>query len=111
MLKITTLFLGLTLLLTGCTAKKPTALVSVTGGFEDVSGVMNNLSCYCGNGGYITIKNNEKIAVCFENNEKVTCTNITANGFYENKKINPGKISQCSAGEMKYLKVSSYKCN
>jgi hypothetical protein len=72
---------------------------------------MNTLSCYCGNGAYIIVGDGKKEAVCFEDNSKINCENITVNGFYENKKINPNKTNPCPAGEMEYLKVSSYKCN
>lgn len=112
MQKITTLLLvGLVLILAGCTTKKPSDHISITGEFESVRGVMNNLSCYCANGAYIIVGDSEKVPICFEDDTEINCKNITVDGFYENKTINPSQNNPCPAGEMKYLKASSYKCN
>jgi hypothetical protein len=112
MKKIITLALTVGILfLSGCTTKQQSNVISVTGEFKSVAGIMDNLSCYCGSGGYITTKDDERVPICFKGGLKINCTNITVNGFYESKKINPGKMSQCPAGEMKYLKASSYNCN
>lgn len=78
---------------------------TVTGSFRSVSGVMNELSCYCSNGGYVTTVDGEEVAVCF--NEPVeSCDKITVTGYKTSKKIESN--GSCPGGIMSFLKVQSY---
>lgn len=109
-------------LLTACstTNKKPETtavatpteqMLTFTGTYESKQGVMTPLSCYCGNGGYLTPKDEKRIAICFEgNNDWMTCKNMTITGFYKTIKNNPEPTSPCPKGEMTYLKVVTFKC-
>ena len=104
-------FLVLSVCFTACKSKKDTAgKETLTGDFRSVQGVMNPLSCYCSNGGYVTLAEGRKVAVCFENKEKVSCSKITVTGTYITKTIKPDPASPCPAGTMTIFQVSSYSC-
>ncbi|MDD5567356.1 MAG: hypothetical protein PHH01_04135 [Patescibacteria group bacterium] len=109
------------LLLSGCSYKKSEQqplpseqdkLSSLSGIFRSVKGVMDPLSCYCLNSGYLITKDNKEVPVCFEDNDKdIQCNQITITGDYETKKINPESTNPCPAGEMTYFNALSYSCN
>ncbi len=82
----------------------------LNGSFRSVQGVMDNLSCYCSNGGYVTTMENKKIGICFDESSEFTCKNIQVKGYYRKKMINPEKYSPCPAGERNLFYVTSYKC-
>lgn len=86
----------------------PTPVVeqrTVTGKFRSVSGVMNELSCYCSNGGYVTAEDGVVTAVCFDE-EVQSCDKITVTGYMTSRKIDDN--GPCPAGIMGFLKVQSY---
>jgi hypothetical protein len=119
MQKITALlFLSLALLISSCKNRQsapsstPAAeIVTVTGTFKSVQGVMDPLSCYASNGGYVTQSNGERVAVSFTTESEITCASIEVKGNYITKTISSNPNSPCPAGTMKMLEVESYTCN
>jgi len=84
---------------------------TLTGNFQSLMGVMNNLSCYCYNTGYLTLDEETKIAVCFKDvEEKIRCTRLKVIGSYENVAVDPDPQSPCSEGTRKIFMVKSYEC-
>jgi hypothetical protein len=80
---------------------------TITGSFRSVSGVMNELSCYCSNGGYVTTEDGSEVAVCFNADEEVpSCDKITVTGYMTSKKIESNGV--CPGGMMGFLKVQTY---
>lgn len=84
--------------------------VTVTGEFRSVQGVMDPLSCYASNGGYITQANGERVAVSFKGEEAITCKSISVTGTYTTKTVKAEPNNPCAAGEMKILEVETYSC-
>ncbi|MCP4442978.1 MAG: hypothetical protein GY810_29070 [Aureispira sp.] len=84
----------------------------VTGTFRSVSGVMNELSCHCSDGGYVKTEEGESVAVCFKKTgmPEGDCATIEVEGTYKNSKNNPEPTSPCPKGEMQILMVSKYTC-
>lgn len=118
------LLLGLifsVLLFSGCLNKKsesqplvsePNDSFSLSGSYRSVQGVMDGLSCYCFNAGYLTLENGRSVAVCFEDEElNVSCDKVAVEGKYKTEKINFEETSPCPDGEMTYFNAVSYKCN
>ena len=84
---------------------------TITGDFRSIQGVMDELSCYCFNGGYVTLESGEETAVCFDKDAEVKgCNQIKLSGILEEKTINPEKTSPCTAGDMTILEVTAYEC-
>ena len=80
---------------------------TITGSFRSMSGVMNELSCYCSNGGYVETADGIEIAVCFKSEEVVpSCDKITVTGYMTSKSIQSN--GACPAGIMGFLKVQEY---
>jgi hypothetical protein len=93
--------------------------VTIEGDFRSVSGVMNSLSCYCSDGGYVTTAAGDRIAVCFEKDEfqtakhasdKFSCERIRVTGVYKNANRESGENDPCPGGTMRYLAVTKFKC-
>jgi hypothetical protein len=83
----------------------------ISGNYQSVLGVMDYLSCFCFNAGYLTTVDNDRVPLCFqEGEEDVNCTTIHAKGYYQSKKINPEPTNTCLAGEMTLFYVSSHEC-
>ena len=81
--------------------------ITVEGSFRSVNGVMDKLSCYTSNGGYIKTEDGERIAVSFKENEVVSsCERITVTGYMTSRRIESN--GPCSEGIMSFLKVQSY---
>jgi ABC-type oligopeptide transport system substrate-binding subunit len=78
---------------------------TVTGKFRSVSGVMDKLSCYCSNGGYVTSEDGVVTAVCFDEAVE-SCDKITVTGYMTSRKIE--KNGSCPEGIMGFLKAQSY---
>lgn len=79
----------------------------VTGAFRSVKGVMDPLSCYCSNGGYVESPAGETLAVCFDNSENISSTDyIYIEGVMTTRTIDSN--GPCPAGTMSYLVVESY---
>lgn len=81
------------------------------GEFKSTQGVKTELSCYCGNGGYLTTETGETISICFD---AITlssdCNAIEVKGTYIMKSNDPEPSNPCSKGTMKIFKVQSYQC-
>lgn len=81
--------------------------ITVTGSFRSVKGVMDKLSCYTSNGGYIKTAEGKTVAVSFKDSENVSsCDKITVTGFMTSRNIESN--GSCPAGMMGFLKVQSY---
>jgi hypothetical protein len=84
---------------------------SLKGTYKSVIGVMDLLSCYCLNGGYLTTQDGKEIPICFENiEEEIECNYLVVEGNYITKKIDPDSTNPCPAGEMTLFYVTSYEC-
>jgi hypothetical protein len=108
-------FFVLTVLMFHCKSSSKTQVKSetFTGKFQSVKGVMNELSCYCYDAGYLTTSDGNRIAVCFEKttSDSINCfENLTVSGIFENVKRESSQNDPCPAGEMTILKVTEYKC-
>ncbi len=80
---------------------------TITGSFRSVQGVMNELSCYCSNGGYVKTADGTEVAVCFKSEVVVpSCDKITVTGYMTSKSIQSN--GACPAGIMGFLKVQEY---
>jgi hypothetical protein len=85
-------------------------MVQLSGNFSSKKGVMDVLSCHCYNGGYLTDGSGKRVAVCFDDNQNIACTNLTLTGFYTTHTNKPEPTSPCKAGELAYFKVVSFTC-
>ncbi|XOV66415.1 MAG: hypothetical protein ACFHU9_12385 [Fluviicola sp.] len=79
----------------------------IVGAFRSVKGVMDPLSCYCDNGGYVDSPAGETLPVCFDDNQNVQSTDYI---YIEGTMIIQSIESNgaCPAGTMNYLEVESY---
>lgn len=86
--------------------------LTLIGTFESRRGVMDPLSCFCYNCGYLTTAKGEKIAVCITD-EGVTldCKNVVCKGKYVTVKKDKETNGVCAGGTMTYFEASSVKCN
>lgn len=81
--------------------------ITVTGSFKSVKGVMDELSCYTSNGGYIKTADGTIIKVSFKENEAVfSCDKITVTGYMTSKSIEAN--GSCPEGMIGFLRVQSY---
>ena len=77
------------------------------GAYRSVQGVMDPLSCYCSNGGYVDSPTGETVAVCFDNNQNVGNTDyFFIEGVMTTRTIDSN--GPCPAGTMSYLVAESY---
>ena len=84
---------------------------TITGTFRSIKGVMNNLSCYCYNGGFVTTAEGTEISICLPNeNAEIDCKTVELTGHYETITIEPDGNSPCPAGELEVFMVSSFEC-
>lgn len=84
---------------------------TISGSFRSLKGVMNPLSCYCYNCGYITTVDGEKVAVCFTNDDlDVNCSNIKVTGVYATRSVKGDDGGACPAGQQKVLETKSFTC-
>lgn len=80
---------------------------TITGSFRSVKGVMDKLSCYTSNGGYIKLTDGTTMAVSFNDSEDVlNCDKITVTGYMTSRNIDSN--GSCPAGMMGFLKIQSY---
>lgn len=82
-----------------------------TGNYRSVMGVMNSLSCYCYNGGYLTYGENEKLKICFDEMKitKVRNAFITVKGHFEEITHESTPMDPCPEGTEQIFVVESYK--
>jgi hypothetical protein len=81
------------------------------GSFRSTKGVMQVLSCYCFNGGYLVDKFGKLTPICFENSDvDISCDKITILGHYKTIKNKAEPTSVCKAGEMTYFNVVKFQC-
>ncbi len=80
------------------------------GEFHSMRGVMNPLSCYCYNGGYL-MEDGQRIPLCFDKGEmEVECRKVKVQGFYKTIKVDANPQSPCPAGSRKVFMVQTYEC-
>jgi len=88
--------------------------ITLIGNYESLKGVMNEVSCYCYNVGYLTTNDNSKIVLCFDelkDVDKVNCSSkLTVTGYYKTKKITSSLNNPCPSGEMEIFIVTSFSC-
>jgi hypothetical protein len=103
----------------GGKGKPKKASVTIEGEFRSVHAVMNPLSCYCNDGGYVTTASGDEIAVCFEKGQfqagkgggdKSECDRIQVTGTYKTEVRKSGENDPCPDGTMQYLSVTKFKC-
>ncbi len=81
---------------------------TVVGSYRSVKGVMDKLSCYCSNGGYVSGPSGEVVAVSFDDNLDIpSCDNIRVTGHMTSKQIDSN--GACPAGTMSFMVVESYE--
>jgi len=94
--------------------EKTEKLITLVGTYESLQGVMNDISCYGYNIGYLTTKDNE-IVICFDemkNVDKVVCDKkLTVKGNYKTVKVEENFNSPCPAGEREIFMVSEFSCD
>lgn len=78
---------------------------TITGSLRSMTGVMDELSCYCDNGGYVITADGTITAVCFDE-EVESCDKITVTGYLTSKSIQAH--GSCPEGMLGFLKVQSY---
>ena len=107
MKKILFIFLIALVATFGCSQNTQT----YTGNYRSIMGVMNSLSCYCYNGGYLTTDSNEKIEISFDEMEidKVKSGRITVTGHFEEITHESQEMDPCPAGTKTIFIVESYK--
>lgn len=106
------------MLVTGCAGKTKSAssddtkneTVTLTGDYKSMRGVMNPVSCYCGNGGYLNTESGEQTPLCFSDDAKPDCKKIKVTGVYKTVTVTPDPNSPCPGGQMRLLQVTSFTC-
>lgn len=83
-----------------------------TGDYQSSKGVMTPLSCYCSDGGTLTVSEDEKIKVCFDGlkEKPEDCQKITVTGHYETLANDPEETSPCPKGTMQVFVVEKFTC-
>jgi len=82
------------------------------GTFKSVKGVMDPLSCYCYNSGYLTTDSGEIIPICFNNEDiDIKCDRIKVTGVYMVIVLEENLQTPCPAGSKNIFMVESYECN
>jgi hypothetical protein len=80
---------------------------TITGSYRSVNGVMDNLSCYCSNGGYVKTANGTEIEVCFKSEDLVpSCDKLTVTGYMTSKSIESNGV--CPSGMQAFIRVQEY---
>ncbi|HLP54580.1 MAG TPA: hypothetical protein VK151_06115 [Fluviicola sp.] len=84
---------------------------TLTGTYQSKRGVMTPLSCYCSNGGILTVGENE-VKICFDKlgKEPQDCKTIIVTGHYETLSNDPDETSPCEKGTMEVFVVEKFKC-
>lgn len=88
-------------------AQKP---ITLSGEFQNKTGVMARISCFCGRAGILTQANGEKVQLCFSQDVPRDCASISVTGKYVTKTIDPDPNSPCTSGTLTYLQVREFKC-
>ena len=80
-----------------------------SGEFRSIKGVMDGLSCYCYNAGYLTYDDDMVVEICFDDDDEVSNGYITVTGYYENITHESQPIDPCPTGMKNVLIVTSYQ--
>jgi hypothetical protein len=83
-----------------------------TGVYQSSTGVMTPLSCYCSEGGTLTVPENGVIHVCFDKltEKPEDCTQLAVFGHFETIANEPEETNPCPKGTMEVFVVESFKC-
>jgi hypothetical protein len=81
-----------------------------SGTYRSIAGVMDKFSCYCFNGGYLTLDDGKVITICFEKLKKIIESGkLTVSGKFAKQRIRGDESGVCPAGMWEYLLVDDYK--
>lgn len=85
---------------------------SLKGDFQDMAGVMNLVSCYCSQGGYLTTNEGKKVPVCYKEIQGgIACKkDVHLNGYFQTETITPSPMSACPPGSLNIFQATSYYC-
>ncbi len=105
------------IILSGVSCKSKRQAVSqketqtIEGTFESKKGVMNIVSCFCHNSGYLKSKTGEEIPVCISDEKAdVSCEKVKMTGEYVTITHEKENNGVCPATTMTYFRVSSFSC-
>ena len=86
-------------------------IVIAAGTFRSVAGVMDQLSCACSSGGYVTSPDGKETAICLDNfEEDVFCESITVAGTMVTKNVESSPENPCRGGAYAFVMVKSFEC-
>lgn len=81
---------------------------TVVGSFRSVKGIMDPLSCYCNNSGYVETPSGESVPVCFKDDVVISTRDyIEVTGIMTTRSIDSN--GTCPSGVKTYLIVESFK--
>ncbi|MDJ1486310.1 hypothetical protein QNI16_37870 [Cytophagaceae bacterium YF14B1] len=85
--------------------------ITLEGDFNSLQGVMHPFSCYCGNGGRLTLSDGTKKFICFPDRIPAPdCQRIKVTGKYVRRAVSAQPSNPCPEGERKFFEVKSYLC-
>jgi hypothetical protein len=105
------LLLSLTTCKTQQAVSNPSEEITLSGTYETRRGVMDALSCFCYNGGYITTAKGERIAICIaDEGINIDCKRVLVKGKYltVTKEKEPNGV--CAGGTMTYFEANTVSC-
>ena len=88
----------------------PPPLATYSGSFRSVQGVKDPLSCYCANGGYLTITSGERIPICLKEEATVTCTSLQVTGSFTQRAAPSEPTTPCPLDSKRVLLVQKLEC-
>lgn len=110
------IFLGTPMVATEMPIEQPVVPVEesilVSGSFESVMGVMDELSCHCENGIYISDELGDTVPVCLDvvTSEVPTCRIYSAEGPMTMMEGSTDEMSPCSSNSMSVLMAEHGVC-
>jgi hypothetical protein len=87
-------------------------IYAFSGYYQSSKGVMTALSCYCSDGGTLTLPDQGTVDVCFDGltEKPENCSKIGVFGHFETIAIEPDETSPCPKGTMEVFIVESFEC-
>ena len=81
-----------------------------SGNYRSIMGVMNSLSCYCDNGGYLTYDKDQVVSISFDKMKiaKVKSGEITVFGHFEDITHESQDMDACPSGTRSVFIVDSF---
>jgi hypothetical protein len=102
--------------LTACNTSKSTLndkakSQTLSGDFRSTQGVMQPVSCYCFESGYLQT-NTERVPLCFPSGTTLPSSGkITVMGNFAEREHKGSDIDPCPSGKMTVFEVKSFKSN